>query len=312
MSVIKFNQNPGLNYSLALNKIEEQDYLFAIKLLKDAIKLDNNVKFYVELAELYYKLGQYDESTATYIELFSKICTMEIALAALHSHQASLGVDLNPDNLSVSSGCFFKMTRRRVENNHLDRILKEYHKISAKIDEPKLVNLKERAILRNLTEAKELALKCDYAKALTILDNIKDCAYENKVLELKTITFFGAGDYVKAIEYGCLYNELVKGNPIIARSVLYSMYVLGGNKHTPEFRNKFNDFEKDILVTGKPEDAIGLLELAEMVEYNAGANKLMKKMLQQYSFYLSINMVAISFYGARREYKEMEKILARS
>ena len=185
MSVIKFNQNPGLNYSLALNKIEEQDYLFAIKLLKDAIKLDNNVKFYVELAELYYKLGQYDESTATYIELFSKICTMEIALAALHSHQASLGVDLNPDNLSVSSGCFFKMTRRRVENNHLDRILKEYHKISAKINEPKLVNLKERAILRNLTEAKELALKGDYAKALTILDNIKDCAYENKVLELQ-------------------------------------------------------------------------------------------------------------------------------
>ena len=53
MSVINFNQNSELNYSLALKKIQEQDYLFAIRLLKDAIRIDKFPKYYVELAEIY-------------------------------------------------------------------------------------------------------------------------------------------------------------------------------------------------------------------------------------------------------------------
>ena len=158
MRIITFNENSEFNYGLALKKIEEQDFLFAIRLLKDAIKIDKNPKYYIELAELYYKLGQYEESTATYLELSNHILTMEIALGALHSHQASLDVSLNPDGLSISSGSFFKISRNHLENHHLNRILKEYQNIALNDFEPKMIDVKENSALRKLANAKEVRL----------------------------------------------------------------------------------------------------------------------------------------------------------
>ncbi len=312
MSVINFNQNSELNYSLALKKIQEQDYLFAIRLLKDAIRIDKFPKYYVELAELYYKLGQFDESTATYVELSNQIITMEIALGALHSHQTSLGVELNPDNLTISSGCFFLISRKHIDNEHLNRVLRIYQKVALDEEQPKIINLRENAILRKLKEAKELGIRGDYSKAMIILDKIEDKKYLDKVLELKTIIYFGAEDYEKAITVGMQYNAIHKGNPTIARSILYGIYAINNRMITPKFRNAFNDFENEIFQYGKPESIIGLYELAEMVGYKAGASKLIKKMIKAYPYDLAINLTAIAFYGVHNNLKEVDKLLKRA
>ena len=311
MRIITFNENSEFNYGLALKKIEEQDFLFAIRLLKDAIKIDKNPKYYIELAELYYKLGQYEESTATYLELSNHILTMEIALGVLHSHQASLDVSLNPDGLSISSGSFFKISRNHLENHHLNRILKEYQSIALNDFEPKMIDVKENSALRKLSNAKELALSGDYIKAMNILDSINDDRFQNKILELRIIIHFGMGEYENVLRECYRYNEKIKGNPTVARSLLYALYVLDGKHISPKFRNTFNDFEEDLLGTNNPQKIIALYELAEMVGYTSGAKKLMKKMVKRFPYDLSTAVYAIAYYGANENQKELDKLLSR-
>lgn len=311
MSIIEFRENPEINYSLALKKIEEQDYLFAIRLLRDAIRLSPLPKYYIELAVLYYKLGQYDESTATYVTLSKIFASMEVALGALYSHQKSLGVEINPEGLFVSAGCFFDFTRRKADFPKLNNIIKEYHRVALKIDEPKIINIKENKNLALLQKAKELALNGDYSQAMILLDKVTDEKYLDKVLELRSIVYFGAEDYEKCIEECKKYNAIKKGNPTIARSVLYSIYVLSGKKINTDFRNQFIDFEKDLFDTNKPENIIALYELAEMVGYSYGASKLIKKCLKCYPYDLMVLATGVAYYGAGNNFKELDKLLYR-
>ena len=311
MSIVAFNQNPELNYSLALKKIEEQDYLFAIRLLKDGIKLENNPKYYVELAELYYKLEQYDESTATYIELSNLYLSMEFALGILHSHQASLGVDIDVDKLTISQSCLFKISKRHLDNVHLNRILSKYQKKSLESEQPHLISLRDRSISRKLCEAKEYSLKGDYSKAMIILDAITDDKFLLKVLELKTIIYLGTEDYEKTILTGKKYNEKSKGNPTIARSILYAIYALNNRIITAEFRNTFNEFESEILGCGKAKALLGLYELAQMVGYKAGAEKVVKKALKFYKYDLDVLLTAIVHYASIENFKVVDRLLKR-
>ena len=312
MSIIKFLENPELNYSLALRKIEEQDYLFAIRLLKDAIKTSPQVKYYIELAELYYKLSQYDESAATYVKAFHSYSSMEIALGLLHSHQASLGVELTPDSLIVSSGCFFKMSRNHVSNPKLDAILKKYQKIALKTEEPRLIDVKKKRILNKLKKAKSLALRGDYSQAMITLDGVEEKEYNSMVLELKTIIYFGAEDFEKVLEVGYKYNKIIKGNPTIARSVLYAIYALDGKTISSRFKESFASFKNEIIEHGKSEGIIGLYELAQMVGYVEGAESLITIMEKAYPYDLATNLTIVAYYGIKGDKKETDRALKRA
>ena len=309
MSVVRFLENPELSYSLALKKIEEQDYLFAIRLLKDAIKQSPQIKYYVELAELYYKLFQYDESTATYVKAFQKCPSMEIALGLLHSHQAGLGTDLNPDNLRVSSGCFFKMSRNHVSNPKLDNILKKYQKIALKTEEPKLIDVRKKRNLNKLQSAKNSALKGDYSKAMIILDEVTGEEYKNMVLELKTIIYFGAEDFEKVLEVGYEYNKHTKANPTIIRSILYAIYAIANKTITPDFMSAFNTFTDEMVEHGNSNGLIGIYELAQMVGYHEGVEKLIKVMGKAYPYDLATNLTLVAYYGIKGDVRETEKAL---
>ena len=312
MSVIKFLENPELNYSLALKKIEEQDYLFAIRLLKDAIKISPQIKYYVELAELYYKLSQYDESTATYVKAFQKYPSMEVAIALLHSHQAGLGVELNPDHLTVSSGCFFKISKNRVAHPKLDEILKKYQKVLLKEEEPRIIDVKKKRNLQKLENAKNFALNGNYSQAMIVLDSVEGEEYKSMVLELKTILYFGAEDFEKVLEVGYEYNKIVKGNPTIARSVLYAIYALDGKTFSTRFKDAFESFKDQIIKYGKVDALMGIYELTQMVNYSEGADDIIDLMEKNYPYDLENNLTIIAHYGGKRDKARTERALKRA
>lgn len=312
MSVIKFIEDPKENYSLALKKMEEQDFLFALRLLKGAIRKEKNSDYFVELAELYYKLKQYDESTATYIEMAKYIPSIEVALGALHSHQESLGMEMDPDSLSISSRCFFNLSRKSVQNKKLNVILKEYQKVVAKFDEPKLIDLKRNKILRKLQDAKKLALKGDYSKSMILLDSIEESEYASKVLELKIIVYFGAEDYDMVVKTARKYNATIKGNPVVARSFLYSLYFLNGKRINDEFEKEFAICKNEIMEKGEPDSIIALYELAQMIGYGRGSEDLVCIMEKLYPCDLTVLLTIIAHYGALEMLDEVDRVLKRT
>lgn len=312
MGVKKFTDNSDLCYSLALKKIEEQDYLFAIKLLREAIEIDHKAPHYIELAELYYKLGQYDESTATYIALSRKVFTMEVAFGILHSHQKALGNPFNPDELSIPSTTYFHISMKSVNNPLLNKIIKDYQSIALTIDEPKLINVKENKIKRNLESVKDLALKGDYSQAIILLDSIDDKRYLDKVYELKTLIYLGAEDYEEVLKVGREYLTQYKPNISVMRAVLYSLFGLENNTISPEFRNTFNDYV-DILMSNDNVDALmGLYELAQMVGYISGAGVLIKKLEKKYPYHIVVLLSSIAHYALSNNLKMADKLLARA
>lgn len=312
MSVKKYNYNSELSYSLALKKIQEQDYLFAIKLLKEAIELDHKPAHYVELAELYYKLAQYDESTATYIALSRRIFTMEVAFGILHSHQRSLGHSFNPDELSIPSATYFSISMKSLESPLLGKIIKDYQAIALSIDEPKLINVRENKIKRTLETSKELALKGDYSQAIILLDDVDDARYLDKVDELKTLIYLGAEDYEEVIRVGKKYLLENKPNISVMRAVLYSLFGIENKTISPEFRNTFNDYVDKLMAINDVDALMGLYELAQMIGYISGAGLLIKKLEKKYPYHVTVILTTIAYFANVGNHKMVSKLLSRA
>ncbi len=312
MSIKKYINNSELSYGLALKKIEEQDYLFAIKLLNEAIELKHKPEYYIELAELYYKLGQYYESTATYIALSRRLFTMEVAFGILHSHQKALGNAFNPDELSIPSATYFRISMKSLDSSLLKKIIKDYQAVALKINEPEIVNVKEHKIKKILETAKKLALKGDYSQAIILLDGIDDIRYLNKIDELKTLIYLGTEDYKAVISVGKKYLSENDNNVSIMRAVLYSQFGMANKKVTPEFRNTFNDYVDLQIRSNNVNALMGLYELAQMVGYVAGAGVLIKKLEKKYPYHINVILSAISHFAIKNNKIMVDKLLYRA
>lgn len=311
MSVIKFSVDPDVNYSLALKKIEEQDYLFAIELLKEAINTDFNYDYYIELAELYYKLGQYEESAFTYVELLDRFISMEVAFGLLHSVQKGQGKVFDPNEITIPSSTYFKMTRNKVENSHIDRIIREFHETFSKTqNEGSFIYLEEEKIKNLIELGRDYAIQGKYEKALSILDSIESDKFKLKILEIKVIICLGAGYYEKTLDFGWEYYKLDPTNVIVLRALLYAQFEIDGRVITPKFENEFDSFIS--LISNNDDDLDGLLaiyDLSEMVGYKTGTSKLIDKTLKNYCYDVSVLLTAIAYFAKQKDINSVEKYL---
>ena len=310
MSVIKYKVDANLNFSLALKKIEEQDYLFAINLLKEAISINPKPQYYIELAELYYKLGQFEESTATYISLCEKHLTMEVALAVLHSHQTSLGKPIDPNELTMPNSVYFKIQNKSIDNMHLKRIIKKYQKIVLDFNSNcEFIDVKERKIIKKLELAKTFAIEGKSKDALKILDSENWGTFDAKAIELKVLIKLSSGDYADVYEYA--KNYLIKNtvNSNVAKGYLYSIYELNGKIINEEFENEYEKLMSDFAKINDKENIISHYELAQMVGYLKGAEKCISVLLEKFAYDAKCLLIVISHYASINQWKDVEKYL---
>lgn len=310
MSVITFKSDANLDFSLALKKIEEQDYLFAIKLLKEAIRIDPKDDYYIELAELYYKLNQFEESVSTYIELSKKNFTMEVALAVLHSNQKALNKELDPNELTMPDNIYYKIQKNTISNNHFKRIIKEYQSIVlSEQNNDKIINLKKRRMIKDLEEARSLAIAGDRTDALVLLDEVEWGDYTLKALELKTLIYLSGGDYYSAYENAEYYLRKDKNNINVNRAYLYSIFAYCGKQINAEFTEAFDGVLKEYINVSNIDGLLSLYELAQMVCYNVGCDKLIYLLAEKYTYDVFALLTIISNYALNAEWDKVDKYL---
>ena len=110
MRVIPFKPDAKLNYSLALEKIQNKDYGFAIKLLKEAIQIDAKPEYYVELAELYFTLGEYLECMCVYNRMArDKGYKLDVVLGMLRAHCALRELPFCSDYLNINHAATWRI-----------------------------------------------------------------------------------------------------------------------------------------------------------------------------------------------------------
>ncbi len=315
MSIIKFKENGKVNYGLALKKIKEQDYLFAIRLLKDAIKAEANPKYYIELAELYYILKQYKECAAVYVELSHCQLTMDISFALLRANQMAYGLPLDAEQLRVQTAAYFKMSSKSTNNPKLNNIIelyqKQYLKEQNQEESPRLINVKEKRNLDLLDQAKECIAKGDYVHAMIFLDLV-DAEYADFVLEIKTVLYCSAGDYEECVKHGLKYNKKHKGNPAVVRTVLYAMFKLKKGKDDAEYRKLYEELALDLLKTGDSNNAIGLYHSSLIMGYSEGAAFIGERLMEYYPYDSNAIITAVSYYALMEEDVMIDKILQRA
>lgn len=310
MSVISFKPNANLDYSLALKKIEEQDYLFAIKLLKDAIRIDPKEDYYIELAELYYKLNQFEESVSTYIELAKKNLTMEVALAVLHSHQKALNKELDPNELTMPDSIYYKVQNRTISNNHFKKIIKEYQSIAlSEQKDDRMINVKKRRLIKDLEEARSLAIEGERTQALVVLDEVEWGDYTLKALELKTLIYLSGGDYYSAYENAENYLKEDKNNINVNRAYLYSIFAYCGKQINAEFIEAFEGVFKAYNNCGNIDGLLSLYELSQMVGYDEGCKKVTDLLSQKYTYDVFALLTVVSYYALEDEWENVDKYL---
>ncbi len=315
MSIIKFKENGKVNYGLALKKIKEQDYLFAIRLLRDAIKAEPKDDYYIELAELYYFLKQYKESCAVYVELSHRRFTMELGFALLRANQRAHGLPMDAEQLRVQTAAYFKMSSKSINNSKLNKIIEQFQKQylneQNREKSPKLIDVKEKRNLALIDRAKECVARGDYVNAMIFLDEV-DKEYGDLVLEVKTILYFSAGDYEECVKSGLAYNEKHKGNSAIARSVLFATYKLKNNRVDEEYRKLYTELALDLFKTNEPINVIGLYHASLIMGDTEGASFIGERLTEYYPYDSYALITAISYYALIEDEETIDRLLKRA
>ncbi|MBO7156182.1 MAG: hypothetical protein J6V83_02125 [Clostridia bacterium] len=314
MSVIPFKSDAKLSYSLALDKINNKDYGFAIRLLNEAINIEGKPEYYIELAELYFTLGEYNECACTYSRLArDKGYRLDVVLGILRAHCALREISFCSDYLNVNHAATWRIYNKFYDNQKLKKICLECKENTDALIAPHMVDVKDNAEKRILATAQEYYLKNEFGLALDALEKVAISGkYYVTALELKTLLYLKAGDYDNALKTGKDLASISKGNSRATGAILISLYYMAGESISTDFRNAYIDCEQDVFTNNKAKEVLRFLELTKVLGYFAGLNRVVKRAIKSFPCNSEILFFGIEHYLMEGDADQAKKLIAKA
>lgn len=314
MRVIPFKPDAKLNYSLALEKIQNKDYGFAIKLLKEAIQIDAKPEYYVELAELYFTLGEYFECMCVYNRMArDKGYKLDVVLGMLRAHCALRELPFCSDYLNINHAATWRIFNKFYDVQKLKDICVECKENTDALKAPHMIDVKDNAIKRKIAMAEDYCFNANFSSALSLIEDIPSSSkYYVASLELKTSIYLDSGDLEQALEIAKELKSISKGNLQAICAILIILYNLGDTKFSVDFRNAYIECEQEIFESGNAKALVRFINLTQALGYTAGLNRVLKKAIKAFPYNSQIIFYVIENHIARDEYDRAKELIAKA